>query len=351
RAKGESEVDAGAILDAAAAWFVEQLERSEFARGYLERRKIPQELVARYGLGYAPEGWRNLLGRFDGRFSTGDLLEVGLAVRPESGGEPYDRFRNRLIFPIRNAAGRLVGFGGRTLGDDVAKYVNSSESERFRKGALLYGLDQAKRAIRDSRRAFLLEGYVDVLAAVAAGIDTAVASMGTSLTAEQAKLLARFGDEVVVGYDGDEAGETAGRRALPILLAHSLAVRRARFPEGDDPDSLRLRAGASAVRAAYDQADDLVVAELERMAPSDLHRNPHARAKAGKEVTELLGAIPDAIVRYGYARLAADRLGVPAQLLWQRLGMGRESLSAALATEVTGERTPGRRAEEEALRA
>jgi DNA primase len=351
RAKGESEVDPGAILEAAAGHFQEQLARSAFARGYLERRQIPPELVARFGLGFAPDGWRGLITRFEGRYSTGDLLEVGLAVRPESGGEPYDRFRNRLIFPIRNAAGRLVGFGGRTLGDDLAKYVNTAETERFKKSTLLYGLDQAKRAIRDSRRAFLVEGYLDVLAAVAAGIDTAVASMGTSLTAEQARLLARFGDEVVVGYDGDEAGETASRRALPILLQHSLAARRARFPEGEDPDSLRVKSGAAAVRAAYDQADDLVVAELERMAPSDLHRNPHARAKAGKEVTELLGAIPDAIVRYGYARLAADRLGVPPQLLWQRLGLGREALATALAPAQPGERTPGRRAEEEALRA
>jgi len=348
RARAESEADPEAILEAAATWFREELARSEFAKGYLERRKLPAELVERYGLGFAPEGWRNLLGRFDGRFSTGDLLDVGLAVRPEGGGEPYDRFRNRLIFPIRNAAGRLVGFGGRTLGDDLAKYVNTAETERFKKSTLLYGLDQAKRAIRDGRRAFLVEGYVDVLASIAAGIDTAVASMGTSLTPEQARLLARFSDEVVVGYDGDEAGETAGRRALPILLGQGLAVRRARFPPGEDPDSVRLKVGASAVRAAYEEAEDLVVGELERLAPSDLHRNPHARSKAGKAVTELLNAIPDAIVRYGYARIAADRLGVPATLLWQRLG-GREALTAALAPAAS-ERTPGRRAEEEAIR-
>jgi len=345
---GASERDPEAVLEAAASWFRSELGRSELARGYLERRRIPRELVERYGLGYAPEGWRHLLGALGRKFSPGDLIDVGLAARPEGGGEPYDRFRNRLIFPIRNAAGRLVGFGGRTLGDDVAKYVNTAETDRFRKGELLYGLDLAKRPLRESRRALLVEGYLDVLAAMACGIETTVASMGTALTPEQARLLARFADEVVVGYDADEAGETASRRALPILCGQNLAVRRMRLPAGEDPDSWRTKSGEAAVRAAFDEADDLVLAELERAAPADLHRNPAARSRAAKAVTEILAAIPDAIVRYGYARAAADRLGVPAQLVWQRVGVdarafGRETAPSAAAT-------PGRRAEEEALR-
>ena len=343
--------DPGEALEAACTWFRDQLAQADAVLGYLDRRRIPRELVERYGLGYAPEGWRHLLGALKGRFSAGDLIDAGLAARPEGGGEPYDRFRNRLIFPIRNAAGRLVGFGGRTLGDDVAKYLNTAETEQFRKSALLYGLDLAKRAIRDRRRAVLVEGYVDVLAAVASGIEESVASMGTALTGEQARLLARFADEVVVAYDGDEAGLTAGQRALPILLGQGLAVRRAPMPPGGDPDSLRLEAGESALRTAVEEAPDLVVLELERLAPAELHRNPAARSRAGKAITELLGSIPDALVRYGYARLAADRLGVPAQLLWQRLGGGREALAAALAPAAEGEATPGRRAEEEALRA
>jgi len=354
RARGAAERDPEAVLEAAADWFREQLARSELARGYLERRRIPRELVERFGLGYAPDGWRHLLGAMAGRFTPGDLLEVGLAARPDGGGEPYDRFRNRLIFPIRNAAGRLVGFGGRTLGDDLAKYVNTAETDRFRKSTLLYGLDQAKRALRESRRALLVEGYLDVLAAVAAGLETAVASMGTSLTAEQAKLLARFADEVVVGYDGDAAGETAARRALPILAGQGLATRRMRLPPGEDPDSLRIQAGEAAVRAACEEADDLMVAEIERLAPADLHRNPAARSKAAKEITELLKAVADPIVRYGYARTAADRLGVPPQLVWQRIGLGREALRDAMSPSsgsAAGEATPGRRGEEEALRA
>jgi DNA primase len=346
--RGEEERDPEAVLEAAAAWFRERLAASAEAKRYLERRRIPAALAERYGLGYAPDGWRNLLGALHPKIPLGDLLEVGLVARPEGGGEPYDRFRNRLIFPIRNASGRLVGFGGRTLGDDPAKYVNTAETGRFHKGALLYGLDQAKRTLRDRRRALLVEGYVDALAAVAAGIEETVASMGTALTAEQAKLLARFGDEVVLGYDGDPAGETACRRALPILLGAGLAVRRARLPEGHDPDSLRLERGEAALRALVDEAEDFVLAEIDRLAPPDIHRNPHGRAKAARATTDLLAAVPDPIVRFGYAQLAAQRLGVPQALLLSRLGLGRETLARAVAGE--SPKTPGHGRERQALR-
>jgi DNA primase len=346
--RAEEERDPEAVLEAAAVWFRERLAASPDARRYLERRRIPAALAERYGLGYAPDGWRNLLGALHPKIPLGDLLEVGLVARPEGGGEAYDRFRNRLIFPIRNASGRLVGFGGRTLGDDPAKYLNTAETGRFHKGSLLYGLDQAKRTLRDRRRAFLVEGYVDALAAVAAGIEETVASMGTALTAEQAKLLARFGDEVVLGYDGDAAGESACRRALPILLGAGLAVRRARLPEAHDPDSLRLERGEAALRALVDEAEDFVLAEIDRLAPPDIHRNPHGRAKAARATTDLLAAVPDPIVRFGYAQLAAQRLGVPQALLLSRLGLGRETLTRAVAGEPA--RTPGQGRERQALR-
>ena len=354
RSRGDLERDPEKVLEAAAAWFREQLARSETARRYLERRQIPGELVDRFGLGHAPDGWRNLLGALSGKFPVGDLLEVGLAARRESDGEPYDRFRNRLIFPIRNASGRLLGFGGRTLGDDVAKYVNTAETDRFHKGQLLYGLDLAKRAARESRRLLLVEGYLDVVAAVASGIEATVATMGTALTPEQARLAARFADEIVVGFDGDEAGVVAGRRALPVLAAQGLGVRRARFPAGEDPDSIRIGAGAAALRALVDEAEDLVLLEIERLVPADIHRNPHGRSRAGKALVELLSLLPDPILRYGYGRIAADRLGVPAQLLVQRLGIGQEALTqAAGGGRSAGEgprATPGLRAEEEVLR-
>lgn len=325
RRGGRDERDVEGALAAAQGFFVEQLRRSSFARGYLEKRGIPPALIERFGLGYAPEGWRGLFEALRHKVPTGDLEAAGLVARPErsaerQGGDPYDRFRHRLMFPIKNAAGRLVGFGGRTLGDDKAKYVNTAETASFHKGTLLYGLDQAKRSIRETGRAILVEGYFDVLGAVACGLEGAVAGMGTALTPEQAKLLKRYAEEAVIAYDGDNAGENAFRRALPLLLGEGLSVRRARFPDGHDPDSLRQEQGPEAVAAAVADAPDGVIAEMERIAPIESSREPREQAKAAAAVAELLRPIPDAILRWSYARVAADRIQVPVELMSRRMG-------------------------------
>lgn len=325
--------DTRAVLEAAAEHFRRMLEREPTGREYLRQRKIAPALIEGYQLGYAPEQWRSLHAALHPRFSEEELERAGLIARPGGGKRPYDRFRNRLIFPIHNPAGRLVGFGGRTLGDDKAKYINSSESDRFHKGLLLYGLHQAKRSIRDGGVALLVEGYFDVIGAAACGIDYAVAGMGTALTADQARLLARYAEEVVVGYDGDRAGEQAYRRALPLLLAHGLEVRRARFGEGEDPDSLRLSAGEDAVVRAVDEAEDAVMLEFDRLIPHG-SMTPREQSKAASGIGELLQSIPDSIVRFGYSRLAADRLGVPSEMLFRRVAgdRGTPSRSAAGST-------------------
>lgn len=324
RAGSRTERDLEGALQAAAGFFTDQLRKSSFAREYLERRRIPPELIERFGLGYAPDAWRTLLQSLTPRIPLADLEAAGLVARSDRGGETYDRFRNRLMFPIHNASGRLVGFGGRTLGDDKAKYINSNETDRFHKGLLLYGMHLAKKEIRESGRAVLCEGYFDVIGAVACGLEGAVAGMGTALTPEQTKQLARFAEEVVVAYDGDNAGENAFRRALPLLLAEGLAVRRARFPGGHDPDSLRLEAGMDAVVAAVQEAGDAVVSEIERLAPPEAVREPQVQAKAASAVTDLLRPIPDPILRFSYARIAANRLGVPAEMIARRIGGSAE---------------------------
>lgn len=320
KAGSRTERDLEGALQAAAGFFTDQLRKSTFARDYLEKRRIPPELIERFGLGYAPDGWRNLIPALQARVPLADLEAAGLAAHSERGGEPYDRFRNRLMFPIHNASGRLVGFGGRTLGDDQAKYVNTNETDRFHKGFLLYGLHLAKREIRDTGRAVLCEGYFDVIGAVACGLEGSVAGMGTALTPEQAKQLSRYAEEVVVAYDGDNAGETAFRRALPLLLAEGMGVRRARFPEGHDPDSLRLETGPAAVATAVGEAEDAVVSELVRLVPTDAAREPRLQAAAAAAVIELLRPIPDPILRYGYTRMAAGQMGMPADILARRLG-------------------------------
>jgi DNA primase len=321
-AGGKPEQDLEGALQAAAAFFTDQLKKSAFAREYLERRRIPPELIERFGLGYAPEGFQNLTRALHPRIPQADLEAAGLIAKSEQRGDWYDRFRHRLMFPIHNGSGRLVGFGGRTLGDDKAKYVNTNETDRFHKGLLLYGLHLAKREIRETSRAVLVEGYFDVIGTVACGLEGAVAGMGTALTPEQARLLSRYAEEVVVAYDGDSAGENAFRRALPLLLADGLGVRRARFPGSHDPDSLRLEQGEEAVRAAIGAAEDAVVAELDRAIPAGTSREPQLQARAAAAVGELLRPIPDAVLRYSYARIAADRLGIPVEMLSRRMGGG-----------------------------
>ncbi len=328
--RGErTERDLEGALQAAAGFFTDQLRKSSFAREYLETRRIPPELIERFGLGYAPDGWRNLIQALHAKVPLADLEAAGLVGRPERGGDPYDRFRNRLMFPIHNPSGRLVGFGGRTLGDDTAKYVNTAETDRFHKGLLLYGLHQAKREIRESGRAILCEGYFDVIGTVACGLEGAVAGMGTALTPEQSKMLSRYAEEVVVAYDGDKAGENAFRRALPLLLGEGIGVRRARFPGNHDPDSLRLEAGPEAVSAAVADAEDAVVAEIERLVPPETAREPQLQAKAAAAVSELLRPVPDPILRYSYARVASERLGVPVEMLARRVGGGSGATTAS----------------------
>ncbi|HVR09651.1 MAG TPA: DNA primase [Thermoanaerobaculia bacterium] len=319
RAGGPPERDLEGALQAAARFFAEQLRKSAAAQRYLAGRRVPTELVERFGLGYAPDSWQALTDALRSRVALADLEAAGLVGRSERDRERlYDRFRNRLMFPIHNPSGRLVGFGGRTLGDDKAKYINTVETERFHKGHLLYGLYQARQEIREERRAVLVEGYFDVIATVASGRAGAVAGMGTALTQEQARLLARYADEVVVAYDGDRAGETAFERALPILLAEGMGVLRARFGEGHDPDSLRLASGEAAVAAAIDAAEDGVVLQLRRAIPAPT-ASARLKATQAAAVVALLEPIRDPLMRHEYARRAAEMLGVSEKEFSSRL--------------------------------
>lgn len=350
-----NERDLESVLAEAAEWFTRQLERAEEPRRYLERRGISSELAERYGVGYAPPGWDGLRKALSPRTPEAVLEAAGLLTPSEKRpGERYDRFRHRLMFPIRNAAGALVGFGGRALGtDDKPKYLNTPETERFRKGTLLYGLDQAKRSIREQGRAVLVEGYFDVLGAVAGGIDGVVASMGTSLTGEQAQLLSRYCEEVVVGYDGDAAGVEASRRALGILLPVGIAVRRLLLPPGEDPDSLRMSAGAEALQRLLATAPDAVEHELSRLLPAAPPTDPQGQARLAGPVAELLTPVKDPILRWAYGRRAAERMGVPFELLAPRLGPApvpvRRPPPRSVPTLPSG-RAPGRDLEEAALR-
>ena len=329
-----------AALDAAWDFFRAKLRTEAVPQQYLQRRKVPSELIARFGIGYAPDDWRTMIEDLGRRIPVPDLEAAGLIARsPKAPDRPYDRFRNRLMFPIRSPSGRLLAFGGRTLGDDQAKYVNTNETDHFRKGTLLYGLDAARRGIREQGRALLVEGYFDVLGAAASGIDWAVASMGTALTGPQVRLLSRYTDEVVLGYDGDRAGIEAARRAAGLMLEAGLNVRRALFPAGQDPDSLRLDEGPEAVRATVAGARDAVAIEIDEL-PSRGELDPRLRAREAARVRTLIDRVGDPIARRGYYETAAERLGVKVDVLLRESPAAGKPAAADSPGPAAGPRPP-----------
>ena len=276
RPDGPSKSELLEVLDWAERLFVRAYEGSVEARTYVADRGLTDETAERFRLGFAPEprGW--LLGEARKRGFGRELLEgAGLAVRPEGApGEVRERFRGRLIFPIRDERGRTIGFGGRILpeveqaassrGFRVAKYLNSPETTLFQKRRILYAADLARPACREAGWIAVVEGYTDVLAAHQVGLRNVVGTLGTAFGDEHARALRRLADRVCLIFDGDAAGQTAAERALEIFLSHELDVRVLSLPAGLDPCDFLLREGADAFRALTDGADDPLAFVLER---------------------------------------------------------------------------------------
>ncbi|SHO46225.1 DNA primase [Desulfopila aestuarii] len=239
--------------------FLADAPQAAVARSYLEKRGIPQEIRKRFGLGYAPavesSGW-DFLSHQLAEGEQAAALEAGLLVRNERGGV-YDRFRDRVLFPIQELSGRVCGFGGRIIGEGQPKYLNSPESRIYIKSKLLLGLYQAKDAIRVQNQAIIVEGNFDLVSLVCHGCENVVAPLGTALTREQLRLLKRFADNVVLLFDGDEAGVKAAVRAVPHFLAEQVAGRVALLPIGHDPDTFVREEGIEAVRRLVEGAESL----------------------------------------------------------------------------------------------
>ncbi len=228
------------------------------ARAYLAGRKITEAMAKKWQLGLAVDAWDDLaVAAAAKKIGARRLIEAGLAVEKESGGG-YDKFRNRLMFPIFDVTGRVTGFGGRTLGEDPAKYMNSPATALFDKSHLLYGLDQARQAITQTGTAVVVEGYTDVMIAHQFGIGNVVAALGTSLTGGHARLLKRYGKRIVLVFDSDVAGKAAANRALEVCLAEKVDVRLAFVPSGKDPCEYLLEAGAEAFGRVIDSAVDVI---------------------------------------------------------------------------------------------
>jgi len=226
------------VMQAATRYYREQLKQSARAIDYLKRRGLSGEIAARFGIGYAPEAWQNLSG-ITSSYQDSSLVETGLVIEGEA-GKRYDRFRDRIMFPIINARGQIIGFGGRILDSGEPKYLNSPETVLFEKGHELYGLFQAQKPIRSHQQVVVVEGYMDVVALAQHGVDYAVATLGTATTPYHVQKLLRLADNVVFCFDGDSAGQRAAWRALENSLPHLVDGKRIGFlflPKEHDPDS------------------------------------------------------------------------------------------------------------------
>ncbi len=246
-------------LEWTATFFRRELKGREGgpAREYLERRGLGETVQERFGLGWAPPGWSNLLAATQKRFTPALLERAGLVIQNDRGGH-YDRFRGRVMIPIRSALGRTIGFGARTLGDEEPKYLNSPETEVFTKGKVLYGLSEAKESLKQADEALVVEGYMDALTLAQAGVENVIASCGTSFTEDQARVVRRYTERMVLLFDGDAAGIRAAWKSAAVFLGAGLEVRVIAFPDGHDPDSFVREHGREALDALIREAPGVV---------------------------------------------------------------------------------------------
>lgn len=281
------------------------------ARDYLTERGLPPEAQDRLELGFAPDEWQGLWDHLKGRGVADDLiLDCGLAKPSQKGGKPYDTFRNRIMFPIRDARGRCIAFGGRAMNPaDAAKYLNSPETELFDKSRTLYNHGPAREAAGKSKTLIVAEGYMDVIALAEAGFTGAVAPLGTAVTEHQLAMLWRIADEPIVALDGDAAGLRAAYRVIDLALPRLEAGKSLRFammPDGQDPDSLLKRAGPVAVQELLDAAVPLVDLLWRRETEGRLFDSPERRAALDKVLREKLMLIRDPGLRRHYGQAVKD---------------------------------------------
>jgi DNA primase len=312
------------LLDRAAAFYSSYLWESEEAgkaRDYLAGRGLREEVLRTFGVGYAPSAWDKLLVRGQrAGFSVEELRGVGLVQKGRSGGD-YDRFRERIMFPIRDRRGRVLGFGGRAMrSDQGAKYVNTAETEFFHKSQILYGVDRAKAAIAKAGRAVVVEGYTDVLALHQAGMEEAVAVMGTAITGEQVAALSGMVDEVILALDADSAGQEAMLRAQSVAAGRRMRLRVAAMPAGEDPaEMMAADGGPERFRDILAQAEELVAFQVGLVLGRTDAGSPVARDQALAEVAPVLAGMGETAGREDLVRRVAERLDLDPAMVMGRV--------------------------------
>lgn len=303
-------------------WFRDRLADPEVgagARRYLEGRGVDAETAERFGLGFAPDDWRGLRDHATTAGYAEDLLiEAGLLTTSERAPEPYDRFRNRIIFPIESVTGKVLGFGGRILGSEgrgAPKYLNSPETPVYQKGRTLYALGWNRNAIRRDEMALVVEGYMDVVALAAGGVGNAVATLGTAMTSEQATLLARYTQRALLLFDSDEAGLRATFRAGDVLLAAGVHPSVVSFPPGEDPDTVIRGEGPGGLRRYLNDAVDLLDRKIQLLDERGYFRSIDRTRRAVDKLLPTIRAVADPALRDMYVAKVSERTGVRRETL------------------------------------
>jgi DNA primase len=295
-------------------WWEQELEHggseSQIGREYLEKREITGETRKTFRLGYAPDSWDALSSHLRQKGASQLQIErSGLVVKKEEGGS-YDRFRGRLIIPVMDIQGRPIAFGGRTLKNEDAKYINSPETAAYVKGRNLFGLNLTRDEIRRQDYAILVEGFLDLIVPFQFGIRNVVASLGTALTPDQVKLLARFARKVVVNYDGDRAGVQAAKKAIETLLAEDLEVKVLVLPDNTDPDEFIRRSGVNEYQRRRGEAQPHIQFVIDQAVRDRKLTNPAEKEAAIDEVLPFIRAVRSRIQRREYFDIAADSLRI-----------------------------------------
>ena len=301
-----------ALLEKVCRYFERWLQdstRGKAARAYLQSRGVSEDTRARYRLGLAPAGWNHLLKAAGGTgVSVAQLEAAGLIIKGRS--SHYDRFRNRVIFPIQDARGRVIGFGGRSLDGQEPKYLNSPETAVYSKSRQLFGLPQAKDALVARKTAIVVEGYFDCLILAQAGFAHTVSPLGTALTSEQARLLRRYAEQVILAFDPDAAGEQATLRGIDLLVEVGLQVRVAALPRGLDPDECLRTSGQERFQRMLEEGPSLIEFLIETARRRHPLRTTEEKVQAAQGVLPTVAKVPNAMLRSEYVRLVAERLGV-----------------------------------------
>lgn len=313
----------------AGKYFKEQLWNTDIGNSiglsYFKERGYRDDIIKKFDLGYSPDQWTSMSDAASAAgFHKDYLTSIGLSIQRDD-GSVYDRFRGRVLFPIHNLTGRIIGFGGRTLKTEksVPKYVNSPESDIYHKSNVLYGLNFAKKAIMDNDTCYLVEGYADVLSMHQAGVENVVSSSGTSLTTGQIKLISRFTKNVVILFDGDAAGIKASLRGTDMLLEEGLNVKVLLFPDGNDPDSYVMKHGSAAFKEYIAKHQEDFIFYKTNILLKDTGNDPIKRAEVIREVVQSISLIPDEIKVSVFIRQCSQLLDIEERSLLTELNKMR----------------------------